>query len=274
MLTFIRSILLLVALLAAGQTIAQTSDLGSLYQAQAIVTGTGEENRKLGFGECLREVLVKVSGDQRLADDLSVTALLEDAGQYATSFSYRDRLEGIPIHDEQGTHDRPHDLTCIYEPARIDEVLASLGSRPWLERRPELVLLLAVRDSKRTFALARDSAESPYMVESFLAAARPLGMTVSVPDRQTLSAAGLDPAAIRNSDIAALDVVAKGAGGDMALAGSIEWSDADLGWVVEWRLDLARKTHRWRTSGVSFDEAFRVGLRGAAQILSGNGDPE
>jgi len=26
--------------------------------------------------------------------------------------------------------------------------------------------------------------------------------------------------------------------------------------------------------GVSFDEAFRVAMRGAAQILSGNGQPE
>ena len=31
------------------------------------------------------------------------------------AFRYRDRMEGIPIHDEQGSHDRPHDLTTIFE---------------------------------------------------------------------------------------------------------------------------------------------------------------
>jgi hypothetical protein len=30
---------------------------------------------------------------------------------------------------------------------------------------------------------------------------------------------------------------------------------------------------RWQLRGVTFDEAFRRALGGAAQILSGNGDP-
>ncbi|TIT43144.1 MAG: DUF2066 domain-containing protein, partial [Mesorhizobium sp.] len=33
------------------------------------------------------------------------------------------------------------------------------------------------------------------------------------------------------------------------------------------------KTYSWQVRGVSFDEAFRVAMRGAAQILSGNGQP-
>ncbi|TIW55589.1 MAG: DUF2066 domain-containing protein, partial [Mesorhizobium sp.] len=33
------------------------------------------------------------------------------------------------------------------------------------------------------------------------------------------------------------------------------------------------KTYRWQVRGVSFDEAFRVAMRGAAQVLSGNGQP-
>ena len=30
----------------------------------------------------------------------------------------------------------------------------------------------------------------------------------------------------------------------------------------------------WQVRGVSFDEAFRVAMRGAAQVLSGNGQPK
>lgn len=33
------------------------------------------------------------------------------------------------------------------------------------------------------------------------------------------------------------------------------------------------RLHTWTISGVNFDEVFRVGIRGAAQILSGNGEP-
>ncbi|TIP60035.1 MAG: DUF2066 domain-containing protein, partial [Mesorhizobium sp.] len=84
-----------------------------LYQAQTIVTGTGDVNRQIGFKDCLDKVLVKVSGDQRLTQKTEMLALREKAADFVQSFRYHDRLEGIPIHDEQGTHDRPHDLTCL-----------------------------------------------------------------------------------------------------------------------------------------------------------------
>jgi hypothetical protein len=80
--------------------------------------------------------------------------------------------------------------------------------------------------------------------------------------------------ALGGKSMAELNALAKTAGGDLALAGSIVWSDEDLGWVVDWRLAPARETHRWQVRGVSFDEAFRVAMRGAAQILSGNGAPQ
>jgi hypothetical protein len=57
----------------------------------------------------------------------------------------------------------------------------------------------------------------------------------------------------------------------VALAGRLVWSDAALGWIAEWRLATADRMHRWRIRGVSFDDAFRSGLRGAAQVLSGHG---
>ena len=58
------------------------------------------------------------------------------------------------------------------------------------------------------------------------------------------------------------------------LAGTLTWSDAARGWIADWRLIAAGSVFRWRISGVSFDDAFRNAIRGAAQILSGNGTPQ
>jgi hypothetical protein len=49
---------------------------------------------------------------------------------------------------------------------------------------------------------------------------------------------------------------------------------ASLGWSTEWRLDVDGQPHRWHLAGVTFDEALRRALGGAAQILSGNGAPQ
>ena len=36
---------------------------------------------------------------------------------------------------------------------------------------------------------------------------------------------------------------------------------------------VAGQHHHWTVAGVNYDEAFRNALRGAAKVLSGNGEP-
>ncbi|RWM26846.1 DUF2066 domain-containing protein [Mesorhizobium sp.] len=242
-----------------------------LYQAQTIVTGTGEPNREIGFKDCLDKVLIRVSGDQRLTQKAEMLALRDKAADFVQSFRYHDRLEGIPIHDEQGTHDRPHDLTCLYKPAVVDKLLAQLGSRPWRGERPLIAVFLTTEQGTKHFVLTADEDRGETMRESFANATAPLLMHASFPKSGQL--AGLDDKALRNADMARLDRLAKKAGAVQALAGSIVWSDKELGWIADWRLSDRGKTYRWQARGVSFDEAFRVAVRGAAQILSGNGQP-
>lgn len=252
---------------------AHATDLSQLYISDAIVTGTGSENRQIGFRECLREVLVKVSGDFSLIDRPAFAALEEHAAQYVASFSYRDRLEGIPIHDEQGTHDRPHDLTCRFKPATIDPLLAKLGGKPWLSPRPVIAVLLAVKDQRRRFVLARDGDESPYMAASLAAAAVPLALTARLPDAATLAAERLDFVHLPPAQPTAFNRLATDMRADVPLAGTLAWSDTARGWIADWRLVEGGREHRWQISGVSFDDAFRNAMRGASRILSGNGEP-
>ncbi len=263
-----------IALAATGAgNKAEATDLSRLYTSDAIVTGTGEENRELGFRECLSEVLVKVSGDFKLADSAALAALQRNAAPYVASFTYRDRLEGAPIHDEQGTHDRPHDLTCRFDPAIIDPLLAKLGRKPWLSPRPVIAVLLAVHDQRRRFVLARDGSESPYMVQSLKAATVPLALTARLPDVATLTDDGLNFERLPQLKPAELGSLATQIDAEIPLAGTLVWSDAARGWIADWRLIENGIEHHWQIRGVSFDDAFRNAMRGAARILSGNGAP-
>ena len=100
----------------------------SLYTGLAYVAGQMEETRLPGFGRALEEVLIKVSGDARLGADPRVAALTGDAATYVETFSYRDRMADIPVHDEQGTRERPFALTVTFSTGKIDALLAMLGS--------------------------------------------------------------------------------------------------------------------------------------------------
>src|SRR5262249_11278775 len=150
--------------------------------------------------------------------------------------------------------DRPHDLTVDFDRGKIDAALASLGSKPWLAPRPRLVVMLAVTNAKASFVLSADAEQGFYMRDSFALASDRIAVPIAFPSQSAIAGAALDPLALGQSDIAPLDALAKAAGGDRALAGTLVWSDAERGWIANWRLAAAGKVHEWRISGVSFDD--------------------
>lgn len=260
--------LLLASILAGTAWGAVLAQEPNLYSSTVIVTGTGEENRLIGLRECVPKMLVRVSGDQRLLHNAAMGAIIEQAQSHVASFRYRDRLEGVPIHDEQGSYARPHDLTCIFDPAHVDNLLAQLGSNPWPLPRPRVAAFVHVSRGTGAFVLSSDGMESPYMRESLEIAAVPLALDVELP-----------PAAVRPEMSGELpspeqfEVLREAAPGDVPLAITLQWSDEALGWIASFRMMNEKGVQDWSVTGVSFDEAFRVALRGAAQILSGHGAP-
>ena len=254
-------------------SIAQPDSLDDIYTTRAVVTGKDERNRPVGFKLCFEDVLVKVSGDTTIVNHSRFETIAANAGQYILTFSYRDRLEGKPVHDEQGTYDRPFFLTCHFDPHKIDGVLKMLGGKPWLGHRPRLTMQVVVHGRTNNGILSSDGAFDPDMREALTNAARRYGLTVGLPSITTLQSnqIGIDTAAITPGDqlLKAADL----SGGELPLVGDLQWSDAALGWVAAWSLDASGRRYRWSVSGVNYDEAFRNAIRGAARALSGNGEP-
>ncbi len=213
------------ALLGLQPAPISAAEPDDLYQAAAIVTGTGEVNRRLGLAMCLEDVLVKVSGDPRLIGDPRVAALAKQANVLVGSFTYRDRFAHRPINDEQGTRDRPHDLTVQFERAKIDAELAKLGRKPWIGRRPGLVIFLGVNNGAVAYALASDGERGADQRESLAEAAKKLAFTMTLPNTAALAAAGASYESLGTLEPARLEDAAKAAGGEVALIGRLAWSD-------------------------------------------------
>ena len=247
---------------------------GSIYQTRAIVTGEREETRLPVLGQSLKDVLKKVSGDPMIDRDPRVEAFASDAQAYIKSFSYRDRMEGIPIHDEQGTRDRPYDLTVDFQPEKIDVLLQALGQKPWTARRPTIVVLLAVKYEARSYLLTGDADEGFDQRESFMSAAWLTGMPLVLPTTAVFSEAGMTAEKLPTADLWELAGIARASGGGTVLVGSIAWNKGMLGWKGDWQLHSNDGSHHWQIRNVNFDAAFRSAMRGAAQVFSGNGEPQ
>lgn len=252
---------------------AAAGDAPDFYQARTRVTGQTAEGRAPAIVRCFTDVLVKVSGDARLLNDPSVAAVAKQAAALVKEFRYRDLMAGLPTNDEQGTRDRPYELTVNFDPSGIDAALGTLGRKPWMAERSRLAVLLGVRQGAASYMLAADSSRGSAMREALAEAAERVGLRALLPSEGVLAGSALKAGAWSPADRATLDAAAKAAGGDVALAGRLTWNDAALGWVAEWQLVQRGRSHRWQLRGVSFDDAFRSAMRGAAQILSGHGSP-
>jgi hypothetical protein len=245
-----------------------------LYRAQAVVTGTGEPNRIEALGRCLEDVLIKVSGMQKLAGDPRLAPYKAKAKDYLASYSYHDQMSGIPIHDEQGTRDRPYDLTVDFDPEKIAGVLKQLGVKPWLGHRPVIAVFAGLQQGDNNYVIAADGDRGSDQRDSLLTTAEKRGVDIVLPATADLTKAGIDEQKLAKAAPAMLASSISGKGSEAVLIGQLAWNEKKLDWSAQWRMDLDGKPHRWHLSAPTYDEAFRRGIGGVAQMLSGNGEPK
>jgi hypothetical protein len=127
-----------------------------------------------------------------------------------------------------------------------------------------------MEQGSRQYIVTSDAKQSDLQRDSLLAAALKRGMAVALPSVADLEKVKISAAALMTTPAATLTSAVSG---DALLRGHLVWSEENLGWIADWQMDFRRQPHRWQFRGVTFDEAFRRGLGGAARILSGNGEP-
>ncbi|MGH7124378.1 MAG: DUF2066 domain-containing protein, partial [Stellaceae bacterium] len=237
-----------------------------LYKSTVIVTGFDMRSRPSGFARALHETLVKLSGEPRLDNDPRVNDLAARADKLVASFDYVDQMAGIPIHDEQGTYDRPYYLTVVFDRAKIDQALADLGEKPWFGVRPVIVPVFDVDRLTKSYLLSSENPAAADQAEAFADVAADLDLHVHVPTEAELKAWGVThgqfPAPIAASTPE-----------QAIVAGTLAFKEDLPGWVGTWRFKWRDAEYDWEISGVNFDSAFRNAIRGVLRIVSGHDGP-
>jgi hypothetical protein len=263
--------LLVVVSLAAPFLVVPAHPAGAdgtrdLYKTTVIVTGYDMRSRPSGFARALREVLVKLSGEPRLDLDPRVGELSIHADQLVTKFDYVDQMAGIKVHDDQGTYDRPYNLTVVFDPGKIDAALADLGEHPWLGERPAIVPVIAVERVTKSFLLSAENPTGADQAASFAEVAREFNLTVHIPTEVELAAWGVTLGQFPSPNAAPAP--------DQAIvAGMLEFHEELPGWVGKWHLHWHDADYAWEISGVNFDSAFRDAIRGVLRVTSGHDGP-
>jgi hypothetical protein len=254
-----------VLFLVASVSAASAVEVKTLYRAETIVTGVEEPERTRGFRAGLTDVIVKLTGDVRLAGSDALKPLLDKPHPFVEAFEYEDRMKDIPVHDEQGTRDRPHFLRMKFKSEAVDDELRSLGLSRWGSDRPMLAVWLGIRTAVGAYILT-SGGEDGYGQRAVLTeTAERRGVPILLPDAGAHAAVTFDD--IGSEKLHKLEDASPMA--DALLSGVLSITETGY-WTMIWRLDWKGRTRTWGMEEVSFDTALKDGLQTSALIFSGH----
>ena len=247
--------------LAAAQSPAVQPD--ELYKAETIVTGTGEPERMRGFRIGVEDVVVKLTGDASLQGTKPVALMAEHAADLVADFTYEDRMKDIPIHDEQGTRDRPHFLRMRFDAAKFDAALQQAGLTKWTGERPTLAVWIGISEPRGKYVLARQG-DGYGQREVLKDASKKRAIPVLLPP-ENQSAVTYD--AVAKGDLGVLRQASKELGGNTILYGLLDF-DGEAHWNTSWTVAGERVDASWKMRGVTFDAALKGAIDQVAAAFS------
>ncbi|MDA7948724.1 MAG: DUF2066 domain-containing protein [Hyphomicrobiaceae bacterium] len=247
---------------SAGGTSAQDDSI--LYRAVAFVTGTEEPERSRGFRDGLKQAVVKLTGNASLATSPRLTPYLDGAAGLVASFEYEDRMKGIPVHDEQGTRERPHFLRITFDKGKLDNILTELTLKKWPLPRPRLSVLIAVITPKRRFVVTETSGPAYGQREVLRSVSERRAIPIALPENEKWISVKM----IKAGTVDEMDKAPAAVGGNCPLSGTLKLDDKGIYWDMRWTLHCHGTSARWSLSGVTYDNALASGLEHSARILS------
>ncbi len=250
----------LFAVMGGPRILARFTTPAELYQGHAFVTGQRDETRIPGFERALADVVRKLTGDSGIKTAEIMKVIGTPVQDYVAAYTETDRMADIPIHDEQGTRDRPFDLLVTFRSDKIDDLVKRMDRKPWIAFRPKTLVMLSVTTDTGTYLLTENGDQGTDQRDSLRSAAWTAGLPIILLTTDQVHAGP-----------GAADDFSQMADAGQTLSGRITWTSGMKGWQSSWQLRTRYGERQWQIKDVNFDEAFRNGVQGTASILSGHG---
>ncbi len=249
-------------LCASAADTAHAQDKDALYKAETIVTGTREPERLQGFGVGAKEVLIKLTGQPGLAGAKPAKDVIARAPKLIADYSYEDRMKDIPVHDEQGTRDRPYFLRMRFDPEKFDKALKDAGLAKWVGKRPTVAVWLGIREGRGKYILSRDGEGGYGQREVLKEASARLGIPIVLPtdDQHDVTYEN-----IVKRNWGALLTASQKLGADSVLYGTLEF-DGNAYWNSQWVVAGDHAYAKWKLNGVTFDKALKEAIDRVATV--------
>lgn len=145
------SLYLFIVLIGISLSVQASPDV-NLYQAVIPVDSQTNSERQKLLPEAMSQVLIKVSGNPRLADNANFKNYLTQAPRYIQQYRYDSLADGKAV------------LWVTFNSAAIDKLLQKLGHPKWSSERP-LVLVWLVTEVNGRHAIVDESDQISQLIK-------------------------------------------------------------------------------------------------------------
>lgn len=256
-------------LILAAAAPARAEVVPDLLRGEAVVTGRDNpDERARGVRLALTQVLIKMCGDDRVAEHPQLLDVLAEAESHVQAIEYEDRKKGVQISDEQGTRDRSFHLRVDFHGNRIHAILDRMGLSAWHEDRPRLLVVLSVVDHVGQFVVGSVAERGTGHRETLVMDSHRRGLALVLPKMDPVEAMALSHREVAEAHGGALGALATSYTADAVLAGTMEITGAGY-WNTGWTLLADGMPMRWQVPDSTLDRAIAYGLGQTARELAG-----
>lgn len=150
-----------------------------LYQASIPVVDQSQGERRLAAREALKAVLIKLSGNDKVADNPAIDQALNRAPGLIQQYQYQAN-PAADLEPADGEERKPQVMEAIFPEQLVRQILQEAGEAFWPENRPK-VLVWLVEDTLETGKRVLNSYSDSALVTSLQASADARGLPLVFP---------------------------------------------------------------------------------------------
>lgn len=254
---------LFIVLILLGLTSGSyAAEVDNLYQASAPVSSRDEQERAKLAPELLRQVILKVVGNQSLLESAPLSPVLDKASKYTQQYEYqRSNIVGADL-----TRPDQLSLKLSFEPAAVNQAVRELNLPIWGKIRPDILVWMAVEDQGQQTLLGLESSEQG-ILKPLSQAAEQRGLPILMPLMDLEDQSALTFNAVWQGDRSRVDTASARYGADVVLAARMQTDGESV--HIHWQAIGDSINDEWQSQG-SLQQALNNGMGQLADKLALN----
>lgn len=241
------------------------AEVGNLYQAAAPVSSRDAQERSEMAPALLRQVMLKVVGNQNLLDSAPLEQTLSEAEQYVQRYEYqRTNIAAADL-----TRPDQLQLKLTFDPSAVNRAIQALKLPVWGKVRPDVLVWAVIDNNGQRSLLGLETAgQGVFKPLSMAADKRGLPILMPLMDLEDQNAIGVD--AVWQHNEAEVKTASERYGADIVLTASITLDREKA--QVDWMAVGDNLSHRWQSQG-ELQQALLAGMGELADKMALNYSP-